>query len=1297
MSGVQIRVRADSTQARNDLRRLERSVSNIERTTDNVTRGFRRLAIGISAAFTGVALTRGLSSATDNLTNLENKLALVTGRGAELSKTLRSLYGISAQARLPIATATDTFNRFGLALQDSNKSTQEILKATDAVLKSATLSGATAESANAAIIQLGQGLSSGQLRGEELNSVLEQMPRLARAIADGMGIPFGRLRELAKDGKLDAEAVFAAIIDQAGNIDSEFQTLEATISGLTTVLKDEFTRALGALDQEIGFSDNLAKAIIAATNGLRFFADNLGFWATVYRARLNLIVNDFVFFKASIQRVFRENFDVDLTPVLETIEEISNKVASLAFGDNKEIGFSVAALDLGQFIPSINSVKSAVVSFITFIERQFFWLYDKVIANSWWSDIFWKGENQIGGPKFLAALDFVRVTLSAWATSIETIFSGLFESISGKWNEIVQFLTTAEFQTPGGLTYFQPNQLGRGIDYAIEKMKVFKDVLAETFALSESTGTIDPETLNFQYELTPLGKFLEMLQDTGDGIFVYLSDNFQNVIDKLYEVWQGGGSTILRAVAPIGALATTAAVGVADALSQGQLIAKGFVSQLLQDAEALGGAIALALIAKTALGLSFRTLLLSIGALVISADVLNSAATQESLRSIAKGIGTFIATFFEDGGSDEIGSAILTGLAASIRAIGEGLTEGLTGDSFDSEFANELVGAIAVVITAAALSGAMRGLLFKAGSAIVLGMFSSSAILAKLASFALAPILTNAFLSLYTHPALTAATRGLGHTLGTSIQVGLILGLTTGLASAISNAVRGASNSISEGVQRFVTGQTPEEQTASNASEVIRLLNTGTQGVRAIALMVDEGLIASEELSLIGEDNLNRLKTALDQIEPGILDTLTGFSIFENSLDELAKSIEEARETIASGVQLNSVVSDPSAPLTPPAFASGGAVYGAGGPTDDKIPALLSDGEFVMKAAAVDKFGVGFLDRLNAGMMPKMFNAGGLATLNGQLATIDGLIADTQGDMVISEQLGETGRIAANRRSLSDLFSRRADIQSQIADLNSVASDIGSGDSPSSLTTDSSSSTKEDDDDEATKLAETFANGFKDTFKSALATFLIDGDVNDFTEALLDNFTMSIINSFTEGFTNSLFEALGVDDWLESAFQGVEDWAGGIGEKTGGSIQKGFAGIDFGAMFESISTFFSDLFSGLGGGGGGGGGFFSSVLSLFGGGGGVPVVGANAGGLIKPLNTSRTDMDSVPAMLTPGELVVPADKVDSLLNGQTGNSQTFNINVSGDVSRQTRKEIVQMLPQIASGVNTQNRENNYRR
>ena len=311
MSGVEIRVRSNSSQARQDLSKLQKSVSSLDGTAKKVTNSFRNLAIGITAAFSIKSTISAINKASDSITNLGNRISLVTGRGEELQATLKELYGIAARARLPVAVAADTFNRFGLALQDSGKSTRSILTVTEAVAQSATISGATAQSAEAAIVQLGQGLASGELRGQELNSVLEQIPRLARAIAEGMGVPFGELRQRAKDGQLTAESVFNAIISQAGEIGSEFEGLNATVGGLTSVLNDEFARALSVLDKEVGFSESFKEDLILLTNIFRAFSDNFSVFARLTSSEFRIFRNEVFFFsegvKDSIKNIF--NFD----------------------------------------------------------------------------------------------------------------------------------------------------------------------------------------------------------------------------------------------------------------------------------------------------------------------------------------------------------------------------------------------------------------------------------------------------------------------------------------------------------------------------------------------------------------------------------------------------------------------------------------------------------------------------------------------------------------------------------------------------------------------------------------------------------------------------------------------------------------------------------------------------------------------------------------------------------------------------------------------------------------------------
>jgi len=262
MSGVEIRVRSNSTQARRDLNNLEKSIGSIDRNVKGLTNAFKSLAVGIGAAFAATSVTRGINRTTDSLTSMENRVALVTGRTKELNTTLDKLYNISRRTGQPVDLAAETFNRFGLALQGAGKSSEDILKAVESVNKSIAISGGSVESARAALTQLGQGLASGTLRGEELNSVLEQAPRLAQAIADSMGKPRGALRKLAEQGELTTSVVFDALLSQSEKLNHEFSTLEITSAQAMTTLKDQVGRVTGEISKQLNITSSYTDKIL---------------------------------------------------------------------------------------------------------------------------------------------------------------------------------------------------------------------------------------------------------------------------------------------------------------------------------------------------------------------------------------------------------------------------------------------------------------------------------------------------------------------------------------------------------------------------------------------------------------------------------------------------------------------------------------------------------------------------------------------------------------------------------------------------------------------------------------------------------------------------------------------------------------------------------------------------------------------------------------------------------------------------------------------------------------------------
>jgi methyl-accepting chemotaxis protein len=121
MSGVKIRVRADAAQASREIGKLEKSVVSLDKRATAVSKSFRNLAVGITAAFTGGALTKSITRSADSMTDFGNRVNLVTRDVQKTKVVMDELFKIAARSRGSVDAAAETFNRFGLALQDANK------------------------------------------------------------------------------------------------------------------------------------------------------------------------------------------------------------------------------------------------------------------------------------------------------------------------------------------------------------------------------------------------------------------------------------------------------------------------------------------------------------------------------------------------------------------------------------------------------------------------------------------------------------------------------------------------------------------------------------------------------------------------------------------------------------------------------------------------------------------------------------------------------------------------------------------------------------------------------------------------------------------------------------------------------------------------------------------------------------------------------------------------------------------------------------------------------------------------
>lgn len=247
--------------------RSERAASGVERAASGVSRAFA----GISAALVG----RAVIQAADTYANLNARLRLVTRSASEFAQVQQQIFDISQRTRVGLEQTSDLFGSLARSTEALGVSQQDVLGVTETINQALLVSGTSAQSAAAALVQLGQGFASGTLRGEELNSVLEQAPRLARAIADGLGVPIGKLRELGQAGELTAERVFQALQKSSQQIQREFDSLPLTIGQATTQASNALLKLIGVLDETSGASRGLAEAISSAAGFIGELADEI--------------------------------------------------------------------------------------------------------------------------------------------------------------------------------------------------------------------------------------------------------------------------------------------------------------------------------------------------------------------------------------------------------------------------------------------------------------------------------------------------------------------------------------------------------------------------------------------------------------------------------------------------------------------------------------------------------------------------------------------------------------------------------------------------------------------------------------------------------------------------------------------------------------------------------------------------------------------------------------------------------------------------------------------------------------
>lgn len=217
-------------------------------------------------AVTGALSVHQVISYADGWTDLQNRLKLVTKSTQELNKATNDVYTIAQKTYQSLDATAQVYQRFSDNAERLGINQQKVAELTETVSKAVSLSGTSAAAAATGLTQFGQALAAGRLRGQDLNSVIEQIPGLAQAIAEGMGISMGELKQKAQDGETSIDKIIESLERVKASVDQKFATSITTVSQSFTNLQSAMTRFVGEANQSTGATQLLNTGLSALSS-----------------------------------------------------------------------------------------------------------------------------------------------------------------------------------------------------------------------------------------------------------------------------------------------------------------------------------------------------------------------------------------------------------------------------------------------------------------------------------------------------------------------------------------------------------------------------------------------------------------------------------------------------------------------------------------------------------------------------------------------------------------------------------------------------------------------------------------------------------------------------------------------------------------------------------------------------------------------------------------------------------------------------------------------------------------------
>lgn len=374
------------------------NVKQVEQTTKKVKTGLERVGDSADKAggkvdgllsklsglamFAGVSLTLGsIVKTIDEWKVIEGQVNNVTKSQQESKAVQKEIYNIASRTRQQYGSTAELFTSVARNAQELKKSTKDILLFTEDVSNAMLLGGGDASSQQAALVQLGQALGSGTLRGDELNSIMEQAPRLAKAIAEGMGTTIGQLRQMGSEGKLTAQDVFNAIRGQSDRLKMELGKMPWTVGQATNKMQNAIGKFFKEFEDKTGIVDGIAKRMAKFAD----YIENINLDNFISGLQIAAIYAGILFGMAKWS-----SFVMMIGTAVKWIVAVRDALmlatgAQIVFNSQTRKGAAMQMLIMGKFL-----LIAAAIAFVVLLIQDFYkWITDPTadtMMKRWFGD-----------------------------------------------------------------------------------------------------------------------------------------------------------------------------------------------------------------------------------------------------------------------------------------------------------------------------------------------------------------------------------------------------------------------------------------------------------------------------------------------------------------------------------------------------------------------------------------------------------------------------------------------------------------------------------------------------------------------------------------------------------------------------------------------------------------------------------------------------------------------------------------------------------------------------------------------